>query len=141
MWRGAAQSLGVAHDEMLDEQGDVAAPLAHRRDGDGDHLQAKQQVLAKAAGGHLELEVAVRRRYHAHVDLDGLRRADAADLPSCRTRSSCTAAILTLQNLADLVEKERPTLGLLEKAALLRAGAGEAPALVAEELTLQDRLG
>jgi hypothetical protein len=43
-------------------------------------------------------------------------------------------------DLADLVEEQRATLGLLEEAALLGARPREAAALVAEELTLEDGL-
>ena len=41
------------------------------------------------------------------------------------------------RHLADLVEKQRAALGLLEQAALARFGAGECAALVAEQLAFQ----
>ena len=44
------------------------------------------------------------------------------------------------RHLADLVEKQRAAVGLLEQAALLRLGVGEGAALVAEQLALQQVL-
>ena len=45
-----------------------------------DDVQAEEQVLAEAPRRDLGLEVAVGRGDDAHVDLDRLGRADAADL-------------------------------------------------------------
>src|SRR3546814_8614877 len=45
------------------------------------------------------------------------------------------------RHVADLVEKQRTAVGLLEAAFALRRGAGESAALVAEELGFQQVLG
>jgi len=44
------------------------------------------------------------------------------------------------RHVADLVQEQRAAVGLLEAAAARRLGAGERPALVAEELRLQQIL-
>src|SRR6185295_2133882 len=45
------------------------------------------------------------------------------------------------RELADLVEEERPAVGLLEEAAPPRRGAGEGAGLVTEELAREHALG
>ena len=61
-------------------------------------------------------EIAVGRRDDAHVDLDGLGRADAADLALLQHAQELHLHLRA--DLADLVEEQRPALGLLEEAAL-----------------------
>ena len=60
-------------DEVRDERRNVLAPLAQRRHVDRHDVQPIEQILAKAPFGDLRLEILVRRREHAHVDLDRLR--------------------------------------------------------------------
>ena len=64
---------GVAIEELGGEQGDVLAPLAQRRDADLDGVEAVEQVLAKAPGGHLGGEVGIGGGEDAHLDLPGAR--------------------------------------------------------------------
>ena len=113
---GAAEALGVARDEVLDEQRDVPAPLAQRRHAHRHDLQAEEQVLAEAARGDLVLEIAVGRGDDAHVDLDGLGRADAPDLALLQHAQELHLHLGA--DLADLVEEQRAAVRLLEEAAL-----------------------
>src|SRR5262249_25714485 len=62
------------------QQRNVLAPLAQRRQLDDHVLQALVQVLAEMAVGHRRLQVAVRRRHHADIDLDRLGAARARSL-------------------------------------------------------------
>jgi hypothetical protein len=59
---------------------DVARALAQRRQHDREHVQPVVEVLAERAVGDLLLEIAVRRRHDAHVDLDRLGAADPFEL-------------------------------------------------------------
>src|SRR5262249_28280507 len=82
--RAHEQALLVGHGELLqkdareDEQ--VVEALAERRHANLEDGEAEVEVLAEATLVDLALEVAVRRRHDAYVDLARARLADAADL-------------------------------------------------------------
>ncbi len=57
-----------ARQKMLDQERQVFAPLAQRRDAQIDPVQSIIQVLPKAPVGDAMLQVLVRRRHDAHVD-------------------------------------------------------------------------
>src|SRR6266404_1652370 len=60
--RVAAEACGGLSQEVVDQEGDVLAPLGERRDGELDDAQAIVEVLAEAAGAHGALEVLVGGR-------------------------------------------------------------------------------
>jgi hypothetical protein len=73
--------------EVLDQQRDVLAALAQRRDRQLGDAQPVEQVGAERAAVDLGREVAVGGRDDADVGGDDLGRADAADLAGLETRS------------------------------------------------------
>ncbi len=88
--------------------------IAERRQHEARDVQAVVEVLAEALLGDRGEELLVRRRDDAHVDLDRLVLADAADLVLLDR-----AEELRLEGerrLRDLVEEERAAVGLLEEA-------------------------
>ena len=101
---------------MIDEQRNVARPLAQRRQPDGDDVDAEVEVLAEAPRLDLVLELAVGRRDHAHVDLDRLGAADAADLALLQDAQQLRLHLAG--DVADLVEEDGAALRLFEDAAL-----------------------
>ena len=81
----------------------------------------------------------MRRGDEAHVDVLRLERAHAHHFPLLDD-----AEELRLQRerqLADLVEEDGAAVGRLEETGLGAIGSGEGAALVAEQLTGQQRLG
>ncbi|MNE84692.1 hypothetical protein D3C80_1816240 [compost metagenome] len=66
-------------DEILDQFGDVLAPLRQRRHADRHHVQAMEQVLAESALDDLGAQVARGRGDDPNVHLDVLLAADAAE--------------------------------------------------------------
>jgi hypothetical protein len=132
------QLLRALLQERARQHRDVLAPLAQRRQAQADHVQPVEQVLAEAAGAHALLEVLVRRRDHAHVALQGLVATDAVELA---VRQHAQQPRLQVEgHVADLVEKQRAAVGLLEAAAAHGLRAGEGAALVAEEFALEQVL-
>ena len=122
-----------AREEMADQLGDVLAPLAQRRKAHRHDVEAVEEVLAEAPGGDLVLQVARRRRKHAHVDLDRPLAADpvialvgehAQDLRLRRQR-----------HVGDLVEEQGAAVRMFEQ-----ARADHAVGLAAEQFLL-DPLG
>ena len=130
--------LRVEPDEVIDEQRDVLAARAQRRRRDGDDVEPIVEVLAEAPRLHLGEQIAVGRGDDADVGLDGVA---AERLVLALLQDAQELHLHLRRELADLVEEERAAGGLREAAVLLRDGAGERAALVAEELALEDRLG
>ena len=121
---------------MLDQQRNVFRALAQRRHVDRDDGQAEVQILAEVALLDFCLEVLVRRRDHAHVDVDRLRRSQPLDLAFLKHAQHFG---LRLQaHVADFVEEDRAAVGLLELPDLPLGGAGERALLVAEQLRLDE---
>src|SRR3989441_1228496 len=67
--------LGEFRDEHPDQQRDVAAPLAQRRQIHREHVEPVEQIVAERPPGDRFLERFVRRGDHPHVDIDRLRTA------------------------------------------------------------------
>src|SRR4051812_4578272 len=103
-----------------------------------NHVQSVVEILAEPALPDLGGEVAVRGGDDAHVDRDRLVAAHALQIALLQH-----AQELRLdegRDLADLVEKERAAMRLLEAAHASLVGAGERALLVAEHLALEERL-
>src|SRR4051812_44518790 len=123
---------------MLREQGNVVLALSKRRKVYRDDVEAVEQVFAEEAFVDRLAGVAVRRRQHANVNGDFVRRAESANLSVFEH-----AQELRLQrdgHLRDLVEEERAAVRNLEAAEAARRRARERAALVAEQLRLHQRL-
>src|SRR3546814_17374732 len=96
------------------------------------------EVFTKAPLANEFSKVLVRGRDRGNVDPD---RRDAADAIELAGRQHAQPPRLKIgRHVADLVEKQRTAVGLLEAAFALRRGAGESAALVAEELGFQQVL-
>ena len=124
---------------MLGEEEHVAAPRAERRHFDLDDVDPKVEVFPEGSLCDRRLEITVGRRHQAHVARDLRIAADRPDCPLLQDPQK-----LGLQGewqFADLVEQERPAIGLNEEAGAGRAGVGEGAAHVPEQLTFQQRLG
>src|ERR1019366_10737470 len=79
-WRRAPEPVGVARDEVPDEERDVAASLAQGRDVDRDDLEPEEQIFAEPPARDFDLEVPIGRGHDARVDLDRLGGPDPPDL-------------------------------------------------------------
>src|SRR5262245_59182029 len=125
--------------EVTDERGDVLAPVAQRRDADGDDAQAEVEVLPEGPLLDLRVEILVRGCDDADVDLDGARGSQALHFPFLQH-----AEHLGLRlggHIPDFIQENSPPVGLLELADLLLGGARERALLVPEELRLDQRFG
>src|SRR5688572_28945930 len=69
----------VPVDVIGGQQRDITAPLPQRRQRDGHHLQAIEQVLTELAGLDVLLEIAVGRGNDPDVDADIGKTADALE--------------------------------------------------------------
>ena len=89
-------------------------PLAQRRHHEAHDIEPEVEVLAELPLAHQLLEVAVRRRHEAHVELDRLRAADPVD--RLRLQEPQELHLDRAGDLADLVQEERPAVRRLEAA-------------------------
>ena len=113
-------------------------PLAQGRRAQRNNGEAKVQVLAKLAGRHRGRQVAIGRGQHAHVHLEGRLAAHARQL--ARLQHAQDLGLRRQAHVADLVEEDGSAVGQFEKTLLARGRARERPALVTEQLGL-DELG
>src|SRR5262249_31295643 len=116
----------------------VLAPLAQRRQVDGEDAQAEEEVLAEAAGLHLFPQVFLRRRDDARVELDRRSRADA--LEHALLERAEQLRLQLPRQVVDFVREQRAAARRFQKAGSLLVGASERAALVAEQLALDQRL-
>ncbi len=118
--------------EVAGEQGDVLAPVAQRRNGQGQYVQAVEEVLAKVSRADLLLEVLVGRRYDTHINLYGAIAADPLEFMLLKDPENLGLGFQA--HVADFVEKKRAVVGLVEFPLALGGGAGKGPLFVAEQL-------
>ena len=126
--------------ERLDEQRDVLAPLAQRRQLDREHVQPVEQVLAQLAAVDRLLAdstlVAAITRTSTDMFLPPAEAAEDALLQHAQQLH-----LRRRHHLGDLVEEQRAPVRQLEHAGAPIGGAGERPLLVAEDFALEQRLG
>ncbi len=134
-----AELAGVLGQEVLDQQRNVAPPLAQRRQVQGDDVEPIVEVLAELPLAHQGLEVAVGGGQHADVDANRLVAAEPLDRPLLQRAQQL--GLQLQRHVADLVEVERAAVGQLELAEASLLGVGEGATLVAEHLGFQERAG
>jgi hypothetical protein len=117
---------------VVEQQADVLAPLAQRRESDLEARQAMQQRRLELALADLVLEVGIGGRDQSHLDrgwLVGADRQDLAGLEDAQQRD------LNLgRRFADLVEKQRAAVRGAEQAVAVARRSGVGAAGRAEQL-------
>src|SRR5215510_8985802 len=124
-------------DVMPGEQQHVIAALAQRRQIDLDDGEAVVKVEPESPSLAFGLQVAVGGGDYAHVERQILQSADSPERAFFEH-----AQQLRLQadlEFADLVQKDRSALGLLEQPFLAPLRVGESAFLIAEEFALNQR--
>ena len=101
----------------------VAKAGPERRNGDREHVEAIEEILAEAPGLDELDQVLVGRRYEAEIDLDRAARADRIDLALLQRAQQLDLSLE--RQFADLVEEQRAAVGLGELADMLVGGPGE----------------
>lgn len=122
-------------EEMLDQRRKILHPFTERREGEGNHGKAKVQVFAERAVMNRLFQIFIRGGEKTHVGPYFLCSADTVECPILQ--DSQEMALHGEGHVADLVKKQRASLGDLDFARLPLDGAGERALLVAKELILQ----
>ena len=130
---------GVAGDEMVGERWDVLGMLAKGGHGDGDNVEAVEEVKAEFFVGDRFLEVFVGGGDEADVEFDGGGAAEADKFPLLKDAQEFS--LQRGRKFRHFVEEDGTAFGDFEETFLLRDGAGEGAALVAEEFAFEERFG
>src|SRR6516165_6544598 len=120
--------------EMLDERWDVSCPLAQRRQADRRYIDAVVQVLPKQALPNQLPQIVVGRGDDPDIGADRYAAADGRELALLKHAQEPGLGVD--RHVADLVEKQRAALRLLEPPHASRGSPGERAFLMAEQLAL-----
>src|SRR5439155_23001119 len=134
-WLGDAELARREGDEVRSEEWDITLPLPQRGKLDQKNAQTVVEILAEASRPDLGLEVPVRRRDHAHVDLARGVVAHALVLPLLQHAEEF--GLKLDREVADLVEQDGTAVGQLEASRPVAQGAREGAPNVTEELALE----
>ena len=122
----------VTLDEFLGEQHHVLPALAQGRNRKRHHLDAEVQVFAETLLADRSLEIHMRRRYHAHVHRNFAVVAHARNVLLLQHAQKLHLHVH--RKFANLIEENRATVGLFEKALAGIDCAGErAPRMPEQE--------
>ena len=137
------QALGgrcaVLVEEVPRQEDGVAVALAERRKAQGDLGQPIEKVLAEPAGADQIVQIAMSGAHHPHIDGDLLAAADALDHTLLQEAQQLT--LERRRQISDLVQEQGAAVGELDPPERLLFRAREGPALVTEQLGLQQGLG
>ena len=113
----------------------VLLALAQRRDAKGKFVQPVEQVGPQPSRRHGRIQILVARRQHAHVNLDGLRAADAAK--GLFLQGPEHFGLRGQRHVQNLVQEEGAAVGQFKPAGLAAGRAGKRPLFVPEQFRLE----
>src|SRR4029077_10640482 len=116
---------------MFDEKRDVSRSKPQRWKPNRNYIQAIVQVFAKKTLGHGFLKVFIGRGYNAHIDSDILVAAHTSELSFLNHAQQLD--LNGRRRIADLIQKDRPTVGDLEQPRLIGHRTGKGPLHMPEE--------
>src|SRR3989441_6088964 len=124
--------------ELREESGGQAEDLlfafSQRRDANLHHVETVVEIFPEVTAGERVLEIPIRRRHDSNVDIDDPVPADPREAEILKDMQK-----LGLEGegkFGDLVEVDRPLVGVLELPGLTAVGSSERALLVAEQLRL-----
>ena len=100
--------------EILNQERNVFRPLAQRRNANLNRIQPIKKIFPEAPGQNFSAEIAIRGRDQVHVDLFHFRRPDLLNLAVLDHAQQL--GLHRHRSLADLIEKDRASVRVLEKA-------------------------
>ena len=134
--RGGNADLGaIFAKEVTSHFRDILLALVEGREGDGDDVEAIEEILAEHSFLDGSFEVAMGGGNDADIDGDGFPAADALD--DFFLQDAKQLALQGEIHIADFIEENRAVLSLLEAADAAGIRPGKGAAFVAEQLTLE----
>ena len=135
----ALVARGRLQQEMLEQQRDVLAPLAQRRQRQRDDAEPVVEVGAKAPLVRQRLQVGLGRCHHPAIDRD--QGVGAQPLQAALLQHAQQLDLQRDRHRLDLVEEQGAAAGVLDLADAALAGPGVGAGLVAEDLALEQGFG
>jgi hypothetical protein len=126
-------------DQVANEEGNVLATLAQRRDVDGENVEAIVEIAAEGALGDEPRKIAIGGGDDANVH--ALRAVAAEALEFLLLENAEELGLELERNVADFVEENGAAIGEFEAADFLVDGTGEGAAFVAEKLGFEQAGG
>jgi hypothetical protein len=126
--------LGMDGQKVVDERGNLLAPVAKRRDRQRYHVEAIEEILAEPPVVHQFRKARIGRGNDADVHLLWAF-SERLDLAAFEEAQQLRLQIGT--ELADLVDEQRAALGFANQPTRVGDGAGEGAAPIAEQLSLE----
>src|SRR4051812_22426717 len=124
---------------MPRQKRDVLCPLLEAGNLNGEYIEPIVEIFAKAAGRHLLLQVTICRADDTHIGES--RAVFPHSLVTFLLQDAEKLALQIQRDLADLIEKDRPSLRHLETAGAVFDGPGKSAARVTEKLAFVQILG
>ena len=123
---------------MPRQHGNIFTPLAQRRQAQANHIEPVEQVLAESAVLHPLLQILMGGRNHPHIGFHRAMTAHPVEMAVAEHPQQ--PGLQVKRHIADLVQKQSATVGLLKAASAHGLGAGKGAALMAKQLGLQQVL-
>ena len=124
---------------MLNQQGDVLAPIAQRGQMQGKHVQAVEQVAAEFLFFDRAPQIDIGGGDQPHVHPDRLRSSQPLELLVLQNAQQF--GLQLQRNISNFVEQQSPLIRQFQSADLLAHRSGEGSLLVAEQLAFQQSRG
>ena len=122
-------------EEMVDQRRKIFHPFPERRQGERNHGKAKVQVFAERALMNRLFQIFIRGGEKTHVGSYLLRSANTVECPILQ--DSQEMALHGERHVADLIKKQRASLGDLDFSRLPLDSSGERALKKKKKLILQ----
>ena len=134
-----AQFLGVAIDQVSDQQGNIANALAQCWQSNRNNVEAIKQVLTERAFSYRLSQVSIRSGYHPYVN--GHCLSAAHSLEFTLLKNSQQRDLRLWRKIAYFIEEYRSTVGRFETSQPALSSPCKGTFFVAEQFGSNQRLG
>src|ERR1700688_4297233 len=126
-------------DKVFQQHQNVVLPFAKRGNLDREYVQPVVEVRAKCPVGNGGFQIAIRCRYYADIDFNGLRAADALEFTFLQHPQECNLSVQ--RHLADFVEENSSPVRQFKSTEAALHRPGERALFVAKEFGRNQRWG
>ena len=123
--------VGIAINEVLDQQGKVFSSFTEGRQVNGKHVAPIKEIAPKRAGGHGSLQVPIGGGNHPHIGPNRSRSTDPLEFPLLQHAEQGILGVCG--KIADFIEEDRASFGELETTQSPLERSGERAFLMSEQ--------
>src|ERR1700723_4519088 len=126
-------------DKVFQQHQNVVLPFAKRGNLDREYVQPVVEVRAKCPVCNGGFQIAIRCRYYANIDFNGLRAADGFEFTFLQHPQECNLSVQ--RHLADFVEENSSSVGEFKSTEAALHRPGERALFVAKKFGRNQRWG